>query len=32
MTKLLNDNRVVGALFLLLAVLNAFALMGNWYA
>ena len=32
MSKLLTDNRVVGPLFLLMAVLNAFAIMGNWYS
>lgn len=32
MAKLVSDNRVIGALFLLMAVLNAFAIMGNWYS
>lgn len=32
MGKLVSDNRVIGALFFLMAVLNAFAIMGNWYS
>lgn len=32
MGKLIGDNRVIGALFLLMAVLNAFAIMGHWYS
>ncbi len=32
MTKLLADNRVIAALFLLLAFVNAFAIQGGYYA
>jgi len=32
MTKLIGNNRVIAALFLLLIVMNAFAIQNNWYA
>jgi len=32
MAKLIGDNRVIVVLFLLLAVVNAFAIQNNWYA
>jgi len=32
MPKLIGDNRVIAALFLLLTVVNAFAIQNNWYA
>lgn len=32
MSKLIGDNRVIVALFLLLTVVNAFAIQNNWYA
>lgn len=32
MANLIYDNRVVGTLFFLMAVLNAFAIQNNWYA
>lgn len=32
MTKLIGDNRVIVVLFLLLTVVNAFAIQNNWYA
>ena len=32
MAKLIGDNRVILVLFVFLAVLNAFAIQGNWYA
>ena len=32
MSKLIGDNRVIVGLFLLLTVVNAFAIQNNWYA
>jgi len=32
MAKLISDNRVIGTLFCLMALLNAFAIQNNWYA
>ena len=32
MSKLIGDNRVIAALFLVLTVVNAFAIKANWYA
>ncbi len=32
MSKLIGDNRVIVALFLVLTVVNAFAIQNNWYA
>ncbi len=32
MSKLIGDNRVIAGLFLLLTVVNAFAIQNNWYA
>ena len=32
MTKLIGDNRVIAGLFILLTVVNAFAIQNNWYA
>ena len=31
MSKLIFDNRAVGALFVLLLVVNAFAIQNGWY-
>lgn len=32
MTKLIGDNRVIVALFLVLAHVNAYAITANWYS
>jgi len=32
MPKLSGDNRVIAGLFVLLTVVNAFAIQNNWYA
>lgn len=32
MSRLIFDNRVIAALFLVLCVANAFAIQGGWYA
>jgi hypothetical protein len=32
MAKLISDNRVIAVLFLILTVVNAFALQHGWYA
>ena len=32
MSKLIFDNRAVGALFVFLLVVNAFAIQNGWYA
>ena len=32
MSKLIGDNRVIVVLFLILTVVNAFAIQNNWYA